>query len=86
MTAVLVAIAEVHAAAASVAQMSLRSEVSLAVSAWSVLAVLAASAMAKTVLAFVSGGTGFGWRVGAGLAGMVGAAVLTLRWLPLTGS
>lgn len=85
-TAVLVAIAEVHAAAASVAQMSLRSEVSLAVSAWSVLAVLAASAMAKTVLAFVSGGTGFGWRVGAGLAGMVGAAVLTLRWLPLTGS
>lgn len=80
-TAVLVAIAEVHAASASVAQMSLTSGVSMAVSAWSLVAVLAASAVAKTVLAFVSGGAGFGWRVGAGLAGMAGAAAAMMLWL-----
>jgi uncharacterized membrane protein (DUF4010 family) len=77
-TAVLVAIVEVHAAAASVAQMSMASGVSLPLSAWSLVAVLASSAVAKTFLAFFSGGAGFGWRVGLGLWVMVLSAALTL--------
>ena len=77
-TAVLVAIVEVHAAAASVAQMSMASGVSLPLSAWSLVAVLASSAVAKTFLAFFSGGAGFGWRVGFGLWVMVLSAALTL--------
>lgn len=85
-TAVLVAVAEVHAAAASVAQMSLSRGVPLALSAWSLVLVLAASAVAKTVLAFVSGGTRFGGCVGAGLAAMAGVAAVTLRWMPQAGS
>ncbi len=80
-TAVLVAIVEVHAAAASVAQMSMASGVSLPLSAWSLVAVLASSAVAKTFLAFFSGGAGFGWRVGFGLWVMVLSAALTLLLL-----
>ena len=45
---------------------------------WSLVAVLASSAVAKTLLAFISGGAGFGWRVALGLAAMVTGASLTL--------
>lgn len=78
LTAVLVAMAEVHAAAASVAQLSMASDMPLKLVAWSLVAVLASSAVAKTFLAFVSGGAGFGLRVGSGLAAMVIGASLTL--------
>ena len=58
--------------------MSMASGVSLSLSAWSLVAVLASSAVAKTFLAFFSGGAGFGWRVGFGLWVMVLSAALTL--------
>ena len=81
-TAVVVALAEVHAAAASVAQMSLGSGASKAVSGWSVVAVLAASALAKTALAFVSGGKRFGSLIALGLMAMAGGAAVTRYLVP----
>lgn len=81
-TAVLVAIAEVHAAAASVAQMSLGASLSPHLAAWSLVAILASSALAKTGLAFVSGGARFGRLTASGLMAMVGGAAVTLFLLP----
>ena len=80
-TAVVVAIVEVHAAA-SVAQMSLSSALPPSLASWSLVAVLASSAAAKTLLAWFSGGLAFGWRVGLGLWLMVLSATVTLV-LPL---
>jgi len=77
-TAMLVALVEVHAAALSVAQMSLLTSTSLSMASWGLVAVLAASALAKTLLAFFSGGAAYGWRVGLGLGVMVSSAALTL--------
>jgi len=77
-TAVAVALVELHAAAASVAQLSMASGISLTLASWSLVAVLASSAMAKTFLAFFTGGAGLGWRVGLGLWAMVLSAALTL--------
>jgi len=82
-TAVLVAIVEVHAAAASVAQMSLSSALPPSLASWGLVAVLASSAAAKTLLAWFSGGLAFGWRVGLGLWLMVLSAAVALA-LPLT--
>ena len=76
-TAVVVAIVEVHAAA-SVAQMSLSSALPPSLASWSLVAVLASSAAAKTLLAWFSGGLAFGWRVGLGLWLMVLSATVTL--------
>jgi uncharacterized membrane protein (DUF4010 family) len=78
LTAMLVAMVEIHAAAASLAQLSLASDMPMNLVTWSLVAVLASSAMAKTLLAFISGGAGFGWRVALGLAAMVTGASLTL--------
>ncbi len=80
--AVCVAWVEVHAAAASVAQLMQAGSMTPELARWGLVAVLASSAVAKTVLAFFSGGRHYGWVVGAGLAAMVGAAVLGLVWLP----
>ena len=81
-TAVVVAIVEVHAAAASVAQMSLSSALPSSLASWSLVAVLASSAAAKTLLAGFTGGLAFGWRVGLGLWLMVLSATVTLM-LPM---
>jgi len=78
LTAMLVAMVEIHAAAASLAQLSLASDMPMNLVTWSLVAVLASSAVAKTLLAFISGGAGFGWRVALGLAAMVTGASLTL--------
>jgi uncharacterized membrane protein (DUF4010 family) len=80
--ATLAALAELHAAAASLAQLSAGDGVALAHARWGVLALLAASAGAKSVLAFVSGGAGYGWRVASGLLGMLVAAGAALWLLP----
>lgn len=78
--ATLAALAELHAAAASLAQLSQGGGMGLQHARWGVLALLAASVAAKSVLAFVAGGTRYGLHVTAGLLAMVGAAVMTL-WL-----
>lgn len=76
--AVLVALAEVHAAAASIAQLSAAGGLDPQIARWGVVGVLASGALAKLVLAFVSGGVRYGQIVGAGLAVMVTAAAGTL--------
>ena len=80
-TAMLVAVVEIHAAAASVAQIGLANDISLDTLSWRLVAVLGSSAVAKTSLAFFSGGAGFGVRVGLGLLAMMLAAVMAMRWM-----
>ena len=77
-TATLVALLELHAAAASVAQMRLDSSTLMSMAAWTLVAVLTSSAVAKTLLAFFTGGAAFGCRVSLGLGVMVLVAVLTM--------
>lgn len=76
--AVAVAWVEVHAAVASVAQLMQTGEMPLALARWGLIAVLASSALAKTVLAVLSGGARYGLTVGAGLLAMAGLAALPL--------
>jgi uncharacterized membrane protein (DUF4010 family) len=79
-----VALVEVHAAAASLAQLSAQQQLELSLAVWGlVLLVLAASA-AKSVLAFVSGGAAYGWRVAAGLMAVPLAMSLVLLFVPYT--
>lgn len=79
LTAALAALAEWHAAAASLAQLALADALSLANARWGLVLLLASSAAAKTALAFVSGNRRYGVRVAAGLWSMViVAAVLAL--------
>ena len=77
-TTMLVALAEVHAAAAGVAQLQVSGTVPLDVARWGILGVLSASSLAKTVLAFASGGARYGWQVAMGLIAMPSAAWLGL--------
>lgn len=76
--AALVALAELHAAAASLGQLAAAGGLASATADRAVIAILAASALAKSTLAFISGGRGYGWRVAGGLAAMVAAAALAL--------
>lgn len=78
--AVLVALAEVHAAAASIAQLHASGGLGSGTSHWGVIAVLAASALSKSVIAFISGGRRYGTLVASGLLLMVAAAALT-TWI-----
>ncbi|HEV7631836.1 MAG TPA: MgtC/SapB family protein [Steroidobacteraceae bacterium] len=75
--AMVVALAEQHSAAASVAQLFAAGEIVPANARWALVGLLAASGLAKSVLAFVAGGNRYGWRVTTGLACMVGAAAVT---------
>lgn len=77
-TTMLVALAEVHAAAAGVAQLQVSGTVPLDVARWGILGVLSASSLAKTVLAFASGSARYGWQVAMGLVAMPSAAWLGL--------
>lgn len=77
-TTMLVALAEVHAAAAGVAQLQLSGTVPLDVACWGILGVLSASSLAKIVLAFASGGMRYGLQVATGLIAMSCAAWLGL--------
>lgn len=74
------ALAEAHAAAASMAQLHASGSLSLAMAQWGCVAVLAASTLAKSVLAFVVGGWRYGMGVGLGLLSMSAAAALALWW------
>jgi uncharacterized membrane protein (DUF4010 family) len=78
----LAALAELHAAAASLAELSGSGGLTLEHAKWGVLAMLASSVVAKSILAFVSGGVGYGLRVSAGLVAMLAAATAVLILLP----
>lgn len=75
-TAFLAAIAEVHAAVASIGQLVAQQQMGLATAERALLAVLAASVLSRGVVAAVSGGAGYGLRVSAGLAFAWLAAVM----------
>ncbi len=78
---VLVALAEIHAAAASIAQLNAADALGAGIARWGMVAVLASSALAKVVLAFVSGGARYGQIVGAGLAAMAAGAAATTAFV-----
>jgi uncharacterized membrane protein (DUF4010 family) len=69
---VLVALAEIHAAAAGIAQVSATGNMTQTVAAWGLAGVLAASVLAKSILAYVSGGRRYGTLVMGGLVSMAG--------------
>ncbi|HRN62032.1 MAG TPA: DUF4010 domain-containing protein [Luteimonas sp.] len=72
--AFLTALAELHAAVATVATLYADGTIDATGARWAVVGLLAASALAKSVIAFVSGGTAFGIRVALGLGAMTATA------------
>ena len=66
-----VGLAEIHAAAASLGQLAASSGISMKTAEWAIIAVISGSAVAKIVLAFVSGGKEFGLLVTRGLVLMM---------------
>lgn len=75
-TAVLVALVELHASAASIAQLASAGGLTMAHAQWGVVGLLAASGLAKTGLAFASGSRRYAVFVGAGLVGMATACAV----------
>jgi uncharacterized membrane protein (DUF4010 family) len=79
--AAIAALAEVHAAVASVAQLAHEGELPATTMRFTLLAVLAASVVARSVVAFTLGGRAYGARVSIGLliawcAAFVGSALM----------
>ncbi|GAA5075865.1 MgtC/SapB family protein [Lysobacter panacisoli] len=79
-TAMLVALAELHAAAASIAQLSAGGGLSLEHAQWGIAGLLSSSAAAKSVLAFASGHRRYGFLVAGGLVGMA-LACAAVTWV-----
>ncbi len=80
-TAGLVALVELHAAAASLAQLNALGALEQSAAQWGVLIVLATASLAKSVLAFFSGGARYGLYVSGGLSAMMAAASLVMMAL-----
>lgn len=76
LAAALVALGELHAAGASLAQLFASGSLEPVHAEWGVLALLGAAALSKSMVAFASGGVGYGMRVAAGLAASLLAAAL----------
>lgn len=76
--AAMVALAEVQAAAAGVAQLVAKGGMPLEVGRWGTLAVLGASCVSKGALAFAVGGVRYGALVALGLLAMLAGGVLGL--------
>lgn len=78
--AMVAALAELHAAGVSLAQLVASGGLNADTAGWGAVAILGSSALAKSVLACVSGGRLYGLAVSAGLIAMTAAAALT-TWL-----
>lgn len=72
--ALFAALAELQAAVATVGTLFREGTIDAGQARWAVVGLLAASATAKSVVAFVSGGPAFGIRIAIGLTGMTAAA------------
>lgn len=83
-TAFLAAIAEVHAAVASIGQLVGQGLMAIDTARHAILAVLAASVIARGAVAWVAGGAAYGLRVSAGLAIAWVGAVLATMLVPAT--
>lgn len=82
LAATFVALVELHAAAASLAQLAASGDLGPGLARWGVLALLGASAIVKSIVAVTSGGLGYGLRVATGLLAMLAAAALATWLLP----
>lgn len=80
--ATIAALAELQAAGATIARLGATGSISPAEARWGLVALLASTTLAKTVLAFSSGGAGYGVRIGIGLLAMTGAAALVTGLTP----
>lgn len=78
--AIVAALAELHAAAATVARMTSTGSLSPAQATWGMVGLLAAMSVAKSAIAFVSGGGAYGRQVTAGLLLMTAGAAAG-NWL-----
>lgn len=76
--ATLAALAELHAAVATVGNLFTGGVLTAEDARWTLLGLLAASWVAKTVVAWTSGGRGYGLRVCAGLGAAVAAVLAVL--------
>ncbi|NDG14408.1 MAG: DUF4010 domain-containing protein [Betaproteobacteria bacterium] len=79
-SAVVVGAAEIHAAAISLAHMSMQTDSNMLHLQWGLCGVLAASVLSKSVVALVSGGLKFSLRVSAALALMWVSFAAVLAW------
>ncbi|MEY4761971.1 MAG: hypothetical protein RLZZ200_1827, partial [Pseudomonadota bacterium] len=77
-----VALAEIHAATASLAQLQSMGALPLQTARLGMVAVLASASIAKTIAAFVTGGVGYGVRVGLGLVLSTLAAAVVAVFTP----
>lgn len=77
------ALAELHAAAASMAQLTATGGLSVQSARWGLVALLLASGLVKSAVAFTSGGRRYGLRVSAGLLGAAGCAGAVLATFPV---
>lgn len=78
--AAIAAFAELHAAMATLAQLSFDGALDANQARWGLLGLLTASVAAKTIVAFVSGGRAYGLRVATGLTAML-LSVLAVQLL-----
>jgi uncharacterized membrane protein (DUF4010 family) len=81
----LAAMAELHAATASVGQLFHQHLLSVQQARWGLLGLLTTSAVAKSIVASVSGGRAFGVRVATGLVATLLAVLAVLLLLPWLG-
>jgi hypothetical protein len=79
--ALVAALGELHAAVATVGNLFKSGVLSADEARLGLVGLLVASGLAKTAVAWVSGGAGYALRVGAGLAASVLAAVAVLVFL-----
>jgi uncharacterized membrane protein (DUF4010 family) len=77
-TAGLVALVELHAAVAGLAQLNSVGAIEPSAAQWGVLIVMATASIAKSALAFFSGGVRYGLFVAGGLFAMMAAAILVM--------
>lgn len=75
-TSIIAAMAEIHASAASLAQLSAQKAISLETAQWGVIGALTSSALTKIVLSYFSGGREFALRIATGLSMMVLGALI----------
>ncbi len=76
LAAVVAALAELHAAAATVGKLWQAGTLDVEQARWAFVGLLLASSVAKSVVAFASGGRAYGLRVMLGLAAMVAATAV----------
>ncbi|WP_165942198.1 MgtC/SapB family protein [Luteimonas arsenica] len=80
--AVIAAAAELHASIATLGSLRLSDAIDPAQGRWLMVGLLAASLGTKSVLAFASGGRGYGLRVAAGLLAALAAGVAAAAFVP----